>query len=491
MMALLFETVPAFTDTWIECLGDLARYRMAIEEEKEAHAIWGGVAARWYNLASDRHFQIGRLYHHLGILERPSLRKMFLYAKSLSAVIPFPNARDSLTTLCGPIIQGQQPNPNVLAAAETTAVTYYAYLFGGDDKARCSELASETLSELSHQPTSRLKDNGVSLLVTNIAALFQLGSSSNQLFACFTQSINTSIHSSRPSAAAFPPPNKAENHMDAWPIDGTFADESVYEFCYLSFEKIMYRGKDRQSLQHVLPSAHTILAFLHGIYSVQSSGNVLDDTVNSLFTRFSWSGLSDFLNTLIQYEAIPHNIIELAEQGIFPGSNEPVQSRPRPLSEDHLIRGLVWNHFYFPADWFSCQAEDDGRFFETSAMARARVERVLWLGCFLAFRIDWFNFDKSERRFSAPKFVSTSSSSNAIASVLAEHSRSEIDHVEQGNRDLTSKSRSSTTVSTHSDSEGYTVINTSKSKKSYAQAATAAYDGIVVVGDDAGMEMSV
>ncbi len=27
MMALLFETVPTFEDTWIECLGDLGRYR--------------------------------------------------------------------------------------------------------------------------------------------------------------------------------------------------------------------------------------------------------------------------------------------------------------------------------------------------------------------------------------------------------------------------------------------------------------------------------
>lgn len=27
MMALLYETVPAFEDTWIECLGDLGRYR--------------------------------------------------------------------------------------------------------------------------------------------------------------------------------------------------------------------------------------------------------------------------------------------------------------------------------------------------------------------------------------------------------------------------------------------------------------------------------
>ena len=40
MIALLYETVRSFTDTWIECLGDLARYRMAIEEEKVSRFIW-------------------------------------------------------------------------------------------------------------------------------------------------------------------------------------------------------------------------------------------------------------------------------------------------------------------------------------------------------------------------------------------------------------------------------------------------------------------
>lgn len=30
MMALLFETVPTFEDTWIECLGDLGRYRYVL-----------------------------------------------------------------------------------------------------------------------------------------------------------------------------------------------------------------------------------------------------------------------------------------------------------------------------------------------------------------------------------------------------------------------------------------------------------------------------
>lgn len=33
MMALLYETVPALEDAWIECLGDLGSYRMAIEDD--------------------------------------------------------------------------------------------------------------------------------------------------------------------------------------------------------------------------------------------------------------------------------------------------------------------------------------------------------------------------------------------------------------------------------------------------------------------------
>jgi hypothetical protein len=55
MMALLYETVPAFEDTWIECLGDLGRYRMAIEDEDiRDRETWAGVARSWcmvcYNL---------------------------------------------------------------------------------------------------------------------------------------------------------------------------------------------------------------------------------------------------------------------------------------------------------------------------------------------------------------------------------------------------------------------------------------------------------
>ncbi|KAI4740285.1 hypothetical protein E4T50_09276 [Aureobasidium sp. EXF-12298] len=43
-VTLLYETVPSFEDTWIECLGDLARYRMAVEDiDMRDREIWGGM----------------------------------------------------------------------------------------------------------------------------------------------------------------------------------------------------------------------------------------------------------------------------------------------------------------------------------------------------------------------------------------------------------------------------------------------------------------
>lgn len=48
MMALLYETVPAFEVTWIQCLGDLGGYRMAIEDEDiRIKEIWVDVARSW------------------------------------------------------------------------------------------------------------------------------------------------------------------------------------------------------------------------------------------------------------------------------------------------------------------------------------------------------------------------------------------------------------------------------------------------------------
>ena len=73
MISLLLETVISFENTWIECLGDLSRYRMAVEEEElRDRETWCSVVKYWYCKAADRMPNVGRLYYHLVILVRPN-----------------------------------------------------------------------------------------------------------------------------------------------------------------------------------------------------------------------------------------------------------------------------------------------------------------------------------------------------------------------------------------------------------------------------------
>ncbi|CUS11446.1 unnamed protein product, partial [Tuber aestivum] len=79
MMALLYETIPAFENTWVECLCDLGRYRMAAEDggarDRDA---WAGVARFWHSKVTDKPPFVGRLFHHLAILAGPNvLQQLF------------------------------------------------------------------------------------------------------------------------------------------------------------------------------------------------------------------------------------------------------------------------------------------------------------------------------------------------------------------------------------------------------------------------------
>lgn len=109
MMALLMESVPSFEETWIECLGDLARYRMAIEADLLDREVWSGVARMWYNKAADKSPNVGRIQHHLAVLARPNIvQQLFYYSKALVSAIPFQNARESIMLLFNPFLQGSE-----------------------------------------------------------------------------------------------------------------------------------------------------------------------------------------------------------------------------------------------------------------------------------------------------------------------------------------------------------------------------------------------
>lgn len=124
MMALLMESVPGFEETWIKCLGDLARYRMVIEEaDLRDREVWSGAARMWYNKAADKASNVGRIQHHLAVLARPNIvQQLLYYSKALVSVIPFQNIRESAMLLFNPFLEeseiANQRYPLELSAAK-------------------------------------------------------------------------------------------------------------------------------------------------------------------------------------------------------------------------------------------------------------------------------------------------------------------------------------------------------------------------------------
>ncbi len=136
MIPLLYETVPVFEDTWIGHLGDLGRYRMAIEDDEPGdREVWSNVAKHWYNKASEKSPDVGRLHHYLAILARPySLEQLSLYTRALTCVTPFEGAKHSILDLFNPVAQSEkcpkaQGRP---LACEVALIRAHGRLFLGD-----------------------------------------------------------------------------------------------------------------------------------------------------------------------------------------------------------------------------------------------------------------------------------------------------------------------------------------------------------------------
>src|SRR5438034_9910161 len=93
MMVLPMESVPAF-NTWIECLRDLVRYRMATEEpDLHDRDTWRRVVQYRYNKAVDRSIYNG---HVVPLTRRNILQQLFYYSQNLHYSKPFQKSMESI-----------------------------------------------------------------------------------------------------------------------------------------------------------------------------------------------------------------------------------------------------------------------------------------------------------------------------------------------------------------------------------------------------------
>jgi hypothetical protein len=392
MMSLLYETVPAFEDTWIECLGDLGRYRMAIEDEDlRDREIWAGVARFWYSKAADRSPDVGRLYHHLAILARPNaLQQLYLYSRSLISTQPFHSARDSILTLFNPIMARSDASTSYITPIDTNFIKIHAVLFGKEHLGQYESLRNAFLEVLdAHigRVTAKWREQGAYVIIANLGALYDYGTESplRRLFehGFFrlaqdarsnsqppkTQALDaqsTSPESAAEIPAPFPTPDLASQTAYHHALDLTVLTSS------LVFKRI---GDN-----NVLPFAHIYLGFLLSLGTLHSFDFQVQGTyvASSILSAAPWELICSYINTLARsmhppphFESVPFI--------------RPEQGDARPLPEDHLIRGQIWSQDYFPGDWFKeSEVDDEERSIEHASTVRVRAERVLWISYRLA-----------------------------------------------------------------------------------------------------------
>ncbi|KAK0749220.1 hypothetical protein B0T18DRAFT_427375 [Schizothecium vesticola] len=357
MMALLYETVPAFEETWIECLGDLGRYRMAIEDDNiRDREIWTDVSRAWYHKASDRAPTTGRLYHHLAILARPNaLQQLFFYNKALCVAIPFVSARESIMTLFDPIMAAQTSKQSRLPATEHAFVKTHGIMFSNKNVEQLPETMDEFITSLdSHiaRSTRRFLGPSYYMAIVNPCAIIGYGADSNPIYNI--------IKPTRPA-------EQQDQPMAGSGIDDQASKDlaKALRFWNRTNEVVLKRFGDPS----ILPYVHATLVFVYHL-------TFYPDAMALVAPTFPWKLLSLMLNTF----QISGQSYARVESDRFPLPAKDDLSRCLP--EDYAMSGLLWADKYYPSDWFmNDKTEDDERMLELASLSEERKIRSLFLGC--------------------------------------------------------------------------------------------------------------
>ncbi|KID62995.1 hypothetical protein MBR_09918, partial [Metarhizium brunneum ARSEF 3297] len=373
MMALLYETVPMFEDAWIECLGDLGRYRMAVEyDDIQERETWTGVSRSWYTKASDKIPMTGRLYHHLAILARPNaLKQLYFYAKSLCVPVPFLSARDSVLTLFDPLLNANPSTSQRLDPVDVAFVRVHGILFSGAHEDQLEPSMKQFLdlldSRIGREHGCWL-ESGYFIGISLSCLLLGFGDASNVLMNAVLKNQQTD-----------------DTTMDDLP-DPVLTDafKTAVGFAASTYEIVIARSGDKNTL----PCLHTLLVFYWFMMDFEVGRQYLEGSI-------PWEQTALLLNYLLRTS-------EFKPRLHTPEIPWPEGGKAHPLPEDYAMRGLIYTANYFPGKWFKNAAiDDDEKYFEPASTVSKRCERILWLGYSMAMRKRRLHWDQNTKQFSA------------------------------------------------------------------------------------------
>ncbi|KAI2959592.1 hypothetical protein CBS147323_8306 [Aspergillus niger] len=401
MITLMLESVPAFQDTWIECLGDLSRYRMAVEEsdlrEREA---WAGVARYWYNQAADRNSNVGRIQHHLAVLARPDIiQQLFYYTRSLVSVQPFAGTRESIFLLFNPFLRGPRALHRLPLVSAFVAAHGHLYTRDvGDRFIKSVDTFASLLNQTISQLGAAFRLQGFFICACNITAMLEYGSPDAYLGLEFQEADPSQVESLDEvydsALNAWVPVNDLEAVQAEFLASRDSPNSSPLLFygSYLAYHtlSVMLEQVNQVPDRNIYAACHVSLAFLWCL-SLTPRG------MTRLEVAVPWRKLAYFLNTLFRSYIRP----EIAEREDFPVSEETTW-----VAEDFLIRGQTWSQRLYPASFFdNAPTAGEGRNIEPPSRDITRMYRCIWLGIRLAKFGRWITYDCNERKFSATPFA--------------------------------------------------------------------------------------
>jgi len=381
MMALLYETVPSFEDTWIECLGDLGRYRMAIEDDDPRERDnWAGISQYWYRMAADRAPGVGRLYHHLAILARSEqFQQIYYYCRSFTCIQLFPSARESVLAVFEPIFNRSNtsaPIPRI----DTLYTKLHAIIFLRkklDDFQGVTNGFIELLDNYIHRAGIKWREHGAWLAISNIGALFDHGSQTGVLRQLFeypatakTEVVESDGADSQSVSSRGPPTPASSTDMAMTDADvlSRAAFYHALDLTVLTLKIVLRRTTDR----NVLPHIHIVLALLIVLSDIELFNlSVQQEYVLAILNRVPWEDLSSFATTLAnsdefgsRYETTEFLLPEQGELGLLP--------------EDYLLRGQLYTQTLYPEDWWKDgEIDPEEKSIEHASTVRKRGERIL------------------------------------------------------------------------------------------------------------------
>ncbi|KAI9891205.1 MAG: hypothetical protein M1814_003048 [Vezdaea aestivalis] len=178
MIMSLLERIKTFEITWIEYLGDLAHYYVAIKDDTRDRQIWIIMANDWYTKATDRSPLTGRLYHHCAILAKPDIQvQLFYYLKSLVVADSFELTHESILVFLNPILEKDHIKLQTLES-DHLFVRFHARIFLRMDLNRASLNADGFLDGLTDSignAGADWKKTGAFQAASNVASLLKYG----------------------------------------------------------------------------------------------------------------------------------------------------------------------------------------------------------------------------------------------------------------------------------------------------------------------------